>query len=225
MLTGMGLGAAGGGMALGEISKGIHNLVAKNWRRKEQRRAFERAVKAYRHRYQWTMEDMRKAGLNPILAARGGIGGVGSVGSFATPGVTAGGGSYGNIADIASAMELKGQQGKVQRATVDKVTAEADTAKAMARMQERIDRWQKEHPEVFSTGQRRKALGTVGMMTTAPFDTGTVRAVEDAIGGTLGPMMLRVMNSAKDAYETMTQEGSRTPVTNRTRRKRERTRK
>ena len=32
-------------------------------------------VENYKHRYQWSMEDMRNAGLNPILAATNGIGG------------------------------------------------------------------------------------------------------------------------------------------------------
>lgn len=32
-------------------------------------------VENYKHRYQWAMEDMRKSGLNPILAATNGIGG------------------------------------------------------------------------------------------------------------------------------------------------------
>ena len=32
-------------------------------------------VENYKHRYQWAMEDMRTAGLNPILAATNGIGG------------------------------------------------------------------------------------------------------------------------------------------------------
>lgn len=32
-------------------------------------------VENYKHRYQWAMEDMRNAGLNPILAATNGIGG------------------------------------------------------------------------------------------------------------------------------------------------------
>ena len=32
-------------------------------------------VENYKHRYQWAMEDMRQAGLNPILAATNGIGG------------------------------------------------------------------------------------------------------------------------------------------------------
>lgn len=38
----------------------------------------------FRHRYQWTMEDMKEAGLNPILAySQGTGGGVGGVGSAA----------------------------------------------------------------------------------------------------------------------------------------------
>ena len=32
-------------------------------------------VENYKHRYQWAVEDMRKAGLNPVLAATSGIGG------------------------------------------------------------------------------------------------------------------------------------------------------
>lgn len=40
----------------------------------------------YKHRYQWAVDDMKKAGLNPILAATSGIGGsisgVSSAGSF-----------------------------------------------------------------------------------------------------------------------------------------------
>ena len=32
-------------------------------------------VENYKHRYQWAVEDMRNAGLNPILAATNGIGG------------------------------------------------------------------------------------------------------------------------------------------------------
>lgn len=33
---------------------------------------FERAKDMYKNRYQWTMKDMKKAGLNPMLAAKGG---------------------------------------------------------------------------------------------------------------------------------------------------------
>lgn len=42
----------------------------------------------YRHRYQWTMDDMRNAGLNPILAAKGGL--VGSSPSVGLPQINRG---------------------------------------------------------------------------------------------------------------------------------------
>lgn len=51
----------------------------------------------YKHRYQWAVEDMRKAGLNPILAATSGISG-----SFG--GASALGTSVPSIANEASAM-------------------------------------------------------------------------------------------------------------------------
>ena len=35
--------------------------------------AYNRSIDAYKKRYQWTVRDMRKAGLNPILAASGGF--------------------------------------------------------------------------------------------------------------------------------------------------------
>lgn len=35
--------------------------------------AYNQSVDAYRNRYQWQMSDMRKAGLNPMLAAQGGM--------------------------------------------------------------------------------------------------------------------------------------------------------
>lgn len=41
---------------------------------KEAKRQRKWATKQYKHRYQWQMEDMRKAGLNPILMSMSGAG-------------------------------------------------------------------------------------------------------------------------------------------------------
>lgn len=45
--------------------------------------AYARQKDMYQHRYQWTVDDMKKAGLNPIMAASGGfsVGGAPSVAS------------------------------------------------------------------------------------------------------------------------------------------------
>ena len=51
-----------------------------------QRKAIKAARYNYQHRYQWTMEDMRKAGLNPILAAGRGLGGGASAAAYGAPG-------------------------------------------------------------------------------------------------------------------------------------------
>lgn len=40
----------------------------------------------FKHRYQWTMEDMRRAGLNPMLAYMQGPGSPGSAGTASVPG-------------------------------------------------------------------------------------------------------------------------------------------
>lgn len=53
-------------------------------------KAYRRAKQMYQHRYQWAVDDMRKAGLNPVLAATGGgvstgglnAGQVGNTGNF-----------------------------------------------------------------------------------------------------------------------------------------------
>lgn len=63
-------------------------------------------VGMYKHRYQWTMEDMKKAGLNPILAYRQGTGS----GSPATSGAGASartGTSYASSAKMASLMKVE----------------------------------------------------------------------------------------------------------------------
>ena len=60
-------------------------------------KAYRRAKEMYQHRYQWAVDDMRKAGLNPVLAATGGgvstgglnAGQVGNTGNFGSNAVAA----------------------------------------------------------------------------------------------------------------------------------------
>lgn len=61
-------------------------------------------VENYKHRYQWAVEDMRSAGLNPILAATNGIGGSISGASAASVGMSDIGSTM-NSAKAASAAE------------------------------------------------------------------------------------------------------------------------
>lgn len=62
-------------------------------------------VENYKHRYQWAVEDMRRAGLNPILAATNGIGGSISGASAASVGMS----------DIGSTMNSARAAGAAER--------------------------------------------------------------------------------------------------------------
>lgn len=67
------------GAALGPVAGGIASIIGGALSNSADRHAAtvanQRNVYNYQHRYQWSMEDMQKAGLNPMLAATQGIGG------------------------------------------------------------------------------------------------------------------------------------------------------
>lgn len=67
------------GSALGAVTGGISSIIGGALGNSASRHsatvANQRNVYNYQHRYQWAMEDMQKAGLNPMLAATQGIGG------------------------------------------------------------------------------------------------------------------------------------------------------
>lgn len=67
-------GSAAGAVA-GGVSSIIGGMLSNSAARHAATVANERNIYNYQHRYQWAMEDMQKAGLNPMLAATQGIGG------------------------------------------------------------------------------------------------------------------------------------------------------
>ena len=67
-------GAAAGAIA-GGVSSIIGGALSNSAARHAATVANQRNIYNYQHRYQWAMEDMQKAGLNPMLAATQGIGG------------------------------------------------------------------------------------------------------------------------------------------------------
>ena len=68
------LGSAAGAVA-GGISSIISGALSNSAARHAATVANQRNIYNYQHRYQWAMEDMQKAGLNPMLSATQGIGG------------------------------------------------------------------------------------------------------------------------------------------------------
>lgn len=86
-------------------------------------------VENYKHRYQWAVEDMRKAGLNPILAATNGIGGSISGASAASVGMSDIGSAM-NSAKSASAAERQAKNAEhLAVSQIDKNVAEADSTR------------------------------------------------------------------------------------------------
>lgn len=76
------------------------------------------ARKNYRHRFQWSMQDMREAGLNPILAAGGGLGGSGGMGNVPPAQVP-------DIGRNVNTAKQVGNQRRLWNAQIDATTATA----------------------------------------------------------------------------------------------------
>lgn len=86
-------------------------------------------VENYKHRYQWAVEDMRKAGLNPILAATNGIGGSIAGASAASVGMSDIGSTM-NSAKAASAAERQAKNAEnLSVSQIEKNVAEADSVR------------------------------------------------------------------------------------------------
>ena len=109
------IGAAIGG-ASSIISGALNNSAARH----AATVANQRNVYNYQHRYQWAMDDMQKAGLNPMLAATQGIGG-------SINGASALAGSY-NIGEGVTA----GMSGEASLNSAQAAKKQADNAARLA---------------------------------------------------------------------------------------------
>nr|DAM63923.1 MAG TPA: DNA pilot protein [Microviridae sp.] len=86
-------------------------------------------VENYKHRYQWAVDDMRAAGLNPVLAATNGIGGSISGASAASVGMSDIGSTM-NSARAAGAAERQAKNAEhLAISQIDKNVAEADSTR------------------------------------------------------------------------------------------------
>jgi hypothetical protein len=86
-------------------------------------------VENYKHRYQWAVDDMRAAGLNPILAATNGIGGSISGASAASVGMSDIGSTM-NSARSASAAERQAKNAEhLAVSQIEKNVADADSTR------------------------------------------------------------------------------------------------
>lgn len=134
------MGGAVAGSIISEIGKGIQqdytNVYSARQTEENQRRAIKANERMYRHRWQWQIEDMIKAGINPILAA-GGSPPSGAGAPAPSSGATHSGSSaIGQNMNAAKANKLKekldNQQMKLLEEQIKKVAADTRTAEASA---------------------------------------------------------------------------------------------
>lgn len=92
-------------------------------------------VENYQHRYQWTMDDLKKAGLNPILAATSGglTGNVNGAAALSSPDMASSLGSIGNTLNNSSAIAIQKKQANAQIANLQADT-EVKTATATSQL-------------------------------------------------------------------------------------------
>lgn len=83
-------------------------------------------VENYKHRYQWAMEDMRSAGLNPILAATNGIGGSIAGASAASIGFSNPADTFSSLGHSASAKKQAQIAENLSHSQIVRNQAEAD---------------------------------------------------------------------------------------------------
>lgn len=86
-------------------------------------------VENYKHRYQWSVEDMRAAGLNPILAATNGIGGSISGASAASVGSSDIGSNMNSARSSEAAMRQAKISESLSTSQIEKNIADADSTR------------------------------------------------------------------------------------------------
>lgn len=130
---------------IGGVSSGLGAMFANSEAKKAAATQMAFQKETLQHQYQWGMEDMRKAGLNPILAYKqGGAGSAGgssytpqNVGSAAVSGASTAQSSAlatkaqdAQLENLAADTALKSAQDKTQAALQIQAMAQADQARA-----------------------------------------------------------------------------------------------
>lgn len=89
-------------------------------------------VENYKHRYQWAVEDMRRAGLNPILAATNGIGGSIAGASAASIGMPDFAGNLNSARGVSAASKQAKVAENLSTSQIEKNVADAKASSANA---------------------------------------------------------------------------------------------
>ena len=128
------LSSLGGSALIGGVLGLAGANQQQNFNEEMMERQKEMNVEHYKHRYQWAMEDMQKAGLNPILAATSGIGGSIAGASAASASAPNYAGDFASIASGSSSIAQARTTEKTRNAILKQY--EANYNKAVAEAQQ-----------------------------------------------------------------------------------------
>lgn len=111
----------------GFLTQRAGQVSANQMNRAAAERQYEMQTDAYKHRYQWQMEDMRRAGLNPLLAYQQGAPGGPAGASYQAQNVNAG--ALDAVQTGYQAAKTS-QERKVMASTIDRLNQDIRTSKA-----------------------------------------------------------------------------------------------
>lgn len=181
-------GAILGGL-LGGVASGVLGMSSAKQQQKASRQA-------YQHRYQWTMDDLDKAGLNPMLAMnQGAVGGAPMMAQADSPDI----GSH--VAQVAQAALTKSTAKNLNE------TANAQSELAGKYRQDAIG----SHLDNISKGiqNKREALELEGLMQSSDASARAARSrFSSPVDRAVGDIFERGKSSAKSLSETLKQFGS-----------------
>ena len=173
----------GGGALLGGAAQGAASYASS-------REQMEHQKEMYKHRHQWEVEDLRKAGLNPILSSKFGGQPIGSGAGFQIP----------NLGEALQAGGVRRVQKELISSQADKAQAEATSAQAQASIDSATAKAMMNDPSLVEARARQQA-GVHPMASTSETYLERGRKGAETIASSVREIMENYQNSSRVKHQ------------------------